>query len=338
VATNSLIDALNPTGYAQVLTENYYFGTGDREFDHRYFYGLEPLSETRDYSAGPQGQGYTQYIFYVYDGYGSVRALTDQSGTVTDTYDYDAFGVLIHSTGTTYNNYLFAGEQFDPDLGLYFNRARYLNTSTGRFWSMDSFEGDLGSPRSLHKYSYVGADPVDRTDPSGKEEATLAGQAVGVGVYSVLVAIAVVSVVAVACASAALLTREGVGPCTTRPPKILYHYTGAESLDGIIGSAVLFASPVGTYGPGQYFTDIRPFEAESHTKEDLSFALYGYRTRWVDTDVGFVEVDLHDLDVRRKGNVQGVLFPGRGEFLNETSANLPLAFRIRSFGILNFAQ
>jgi|SRR5579872_572165 len=56
------------------------------------------------------------------------------------TYDYDAFGNLIHSSTTlaspTPNNYLFAGEQFDPDLNLYYNRARYLNVSTGRFWSM----------------------------------------------------------------------------------------------------------------------------------------------------------------------------------------------------------
>ena len=39
------------------------------------------------------------------------------------TYDYDAFGNLIHQTGTMPNNYLFAGEQFDPDLNLYYNRA-----------------------------------------------------------------------------------------------------------------------------------------------------------------------------------------------------------------------
>ncbi|HXY25946.1 MAG TPA: hypothetical protein VEI73_14920, partial [Candidatus Acidoferrum sp.] len=50
---------------------------------------------------------------------------------VVFTYDYDAFGNLLHSTGISYNNYLFAGEQFDPDLGLYYNRARYLNVSTG---------------------------------------------------------------------------------------------------------------------------------------------------------------------------------------------------------------
>jgi len=89
----------------------------------------------------------------------------DQLGT--DTYDYDAFGNLIHSTGTSYNNYLFAGEQFDPDLNLYYNRARYLNVSTGRFWSIDTTEGAVADPLSLHKYLYAEQDPVDGLDPSG---------------------------------------------------------------------------------------------------------------------------------------------------------------------------
>jgi RHS repeat-associated protein len=85
------------------------------------------------------------------------------------TYDYDAFGNLLHSTGTTPNNYLFAGEQFDPDLNLYYNRARYLNTSTGRFWSMDKIDGEDETPSSLHKYLYTSDDPVNNVDPSGNE-------------------------------------------------------------------------------------------------------------------------------------------------------------------------
>ncbi len=85
------------------------------------------------------------------------------------TYDYDAFGNLIRSTGSTPNNYLFAGEQFDPDLGLYYNRARYLNVSTGRFWSADTFEGESNDPLSLHKYLYVAGDPVNGVDPSGND-------------------------------------------------------------------------------------------------------------------------------------------------------------------------
>jgi uncharacterized protein RhaS with RHS repeats len=52
---------------------------------------------------------------------------------VTDTYDYDAFGNKINSTGTTPNNFLYRGEMYDSDLGLYYLRARYYNPLTGRF-------------------------------------------------------------------------------------------------------------------------------------------------------------------------------------------------------------
>ena len=100
-------------------------------------------------------------------------SLRAENGSVIVTYDYDAFGNLIHSSTTlaspTPNNYLFAGEQFDPDLGLYFNRARYLNVSTGRFRTMDTFGGRSQDPLSLHKYLYAGANPVNHIDCSGKD-------------------------------------------------------------------------------------------------------------------------------------------------------------------------
>ena len=99
----------------------------------------------------------------------TVGSKTIPAKRATVTYDYDAFGNLIHSTGTTPNNYLFAGEQYDPDLGLYYNRARYLNVSTGRFWTMDDFEGNPDDPLSLHKYLYAGANPANQRDPSGHE-------------------------------------------------------------------------------------------------------------------------------------------------------------------------
>ena len=55
--------------------------------------------------------------FYGYDGHNNVRYLTDASANVTDTYDYDAFGTLIAQYGSTPNNYLYCGQQFDADLG-----------------------------------------------------------------------------------------------------------------------------------------------------------------------------------------------------------------------------
>ena len=104
---------------------------------------------------------------YLYDGHGTVRALANESGKLTDTYTYDAFGNLLNSTGTTANNYRYCGEQFDSTTGLYYLRARYMDTSTGRFISLDSYEGSNDDPISLHKYLYANSNPVTYTDPSG---------------------------------------------------------------------------------------------------------------------------------------------------------------------------
>jgi RHS repeat-associated protein len=87
---------------------------------------------------------------------------------VTDTYDYDAFGNKINSTGTTPNNYLYRGEQFDSDLGLYYLRARYYNPLTGRFMSQDPQDGYIDEPATLHKYLYAGGDSVNGIDPTGR--------------------------------------------------------------------------------------------------------------------------------------------------------------------------
>ena len=107
--------------------------------------------------------------FYGCDGHGDVCYLTDTNAAVTDTYDYDAFGTLIAHSGTTPNNYLYCGEQFDADLGLYYNRARYLNVDSGRFWTRDQFEGARDEPLSLHKYLYISGDPANASDPNGNE-------------------------------------------------------------------------------------------------------------------------------------------------------------------------
>jgi len=46
-------------------------------------------------------------------GHRNIRFLT---GTATDTYIYDAFGLPITTTGTTPNNFLYSGEQFDSQV------------------------------------------------------------------------------------------------------------------------------------------------------------------------------------------------------------------------------
>ncbi len=106
--------------------------------------------------------------FFHTDALGSTRMLTDGSGTVSDTYDYDAFGSLKNSTGTTANPFRFAGEPLDPESGLYYLRARYMDPATGTFLSMDPYDGNIFRPQTLHKYIYANNDPVNMIDPSGQ--------------------------------------------------------------------------------------------------------------------------------------------------------------------------
>jgi hypothetical protein len=56
---------------------------------------------------------------------------------------------------------------------------------------MDTWEGDPESPASLHRYLYSGANPVDRIDPTGNDDFTLAGQTVNLSIGNVLQGIAV---------------------------------------------------------------------------------------------------------------------------------------------------
>ena len=93
--------------------------------------------------------------------------LTDEGGSVTDTYTFDAFGNLTSSTGDAENSYLYRSEQYDSFTGLYYLRARYMNPSTGTFITMDEYAGSVFEPVSLHKYLYANANPVMNSDPSG---------------------------------------------------------------------------------------------------------------------------------------------------------------------------
>jgi RHS repeat-associated protein len=170
-----LLDDRNPTGYAQVVEE-----IVNGNVNRTYTYGLDLISQDQ---LNPATNSW-RASFYAYDGRGTVRFLSDETGAVTDTYTYDAFGTLITVVGSTNNRYLYSGEQFDPNLGLYYLRARLMNPLTGRFWSMDSHEGNNSEPISLHKYVYGANDPSDRNDPTGHYSLTEIGIAVGIGLIT----------------------------------------------------------------------------------------------------------------------------------------------------------
>ena len=105
ITTQYLVDENNPTGYAQVVEE-----LRGGQVQTRYTYGHDLISQTM------VGAGATS--FYTSDGLGSIRALTNSTGSVTDRYAYDPFGSALATTGSTANAYRFTGEQQDAALGM----------------------------------------------------------------------------------------------------------------------------------------------------------------------------------------------------------------------------
>ncbi len=138
------------TGYSQVLKAT----TGNNAV--YYTRGFELISKREGSAAS----------YYLYDGGLSVRALTNEAGSVTDTLVFDAFGNETTKSGATDNTYGFQGEEKD-ETGLYYLRARYMDPSTGTFTSMDTYGGSLSDPMSLHKYLFANSNPVKYCDPSG---------------------------------------------------------------------------------------------------------------------------------------------------------------------------
>jgi RHS repeat-associated protein len=156
VTTKYLVDEVNPTEYCQIVEE-----LVGGQVVKQYTFGNMIVSQRQLLN------GNWSASFYSFDGHSSVRQLTDESGVVTDTYTYDAFGNIIERTGTTPNAILYSQEYFDSDLGLYNLRARHYDPNQGRFTSIDPFGGFVDEPLSIHKYLYVHADPVNLIDPEG---------------------------------------------------------------------------------------------------------------------------------------------------------------------------
>jgi RHS repeat-associated protein len=103
----------------------------------------------------------TAVSYYHADGLGSVVRMTNAAGAVTLTRQYDAWGNIEAGAGEP--GYAFTGREWDPEIGLYYYRARYYSASLGRFISEDP----IGLAAGPNRYSYVDGNPVVFSDPSG---------------------------------------------------------------------------------------------------------------------------------------------------------------------------
>lgn len=125
----------------------------------KYIHGLgidEPLAITKN----------NQTYYYHADGLGSIVALTDNVGNVVQTYSYDSFGNITNQTGSIIQPFMFTGREFDSESGLYYLRARELDSKTGTFTQKDPIGFNGGD---VNLYRYVENNPVNYVDPLGLE-------------------------------------------------------------------------------------------------------------------------------------------------------------------------
>ena len=105
--------------------------------------------------------------YYVTDPHGNVVQLTDESGKVTKTYEYDSFGNEVKPDGKDDNPFRYCGEYYDKEMGEVYLRARYYVPAVGRFLTRDSYTGEEDEPLSLHLYTYCVNNATNKRDPSG---------------------------------------------------------------------------------------------------------------------------------------------------------------------------
>jgi len=118
--------------------------------------------------------------FYLTDHQGTVHALADESGTIVESYRFDAWGRDLGVYGgdnnplvqsAVGNRFLWAGKEYSFGTGFYYNRFRIYDPITGRFLSKDP----SGISGGLNEFIYCYGNPVNFSDPDGLAVVQISG-------------------------------------------------------------------------------------------------------------------------------------------------------------------
>ena len=154
-----------------------------REYTTAGTAGAQTWSFSKDYvyrggnivsSVAPSG-AITQFHL---DHLGSTRLVTNASRTILEKTEYFPFGEESTTPGPETKK--FTGHERDYNsasgFSLDYMHARYYSANLGRFLSVDPTweSADVKRPQSWNRYSYVLSNPVNATDPDGRNWVKLA--------------------------------------------------------------------------------------------------------------------------------------------------------------------
>ena len=109
------------------------------------------------------------YMFFIKDHLGSVRAVVSETGEVLQTNEFYPYGDMFGTSGTAGSNgnrYRFTGKELGEETGLYDFSARFLQTSLGRFSTIDPLAEKYPN---VSPYAYCNGNPVNLVDPDGMD-------------------------------------------------------------------------------------------------------------------------------------------------------------------------
>jgi len=144
-------------------------------------------------------------FYFLKDSLGSITEITNAAGEIIQRHIYSVFGKLLSVRDqnnqetnlpivTPYFSY--TNRELDLESGLYYYRARYYDSSIGRFLQTDPHPGSKINPLShINKYVYAMNNPLSLTDPRGQEPITL-GWAIFVIITTAIIASAIQAAIA----------------------------------------------------------------------------------------------------------------------------------------------
>jgi RHS repeat-associated protein len=121
--------------------------------------------------AAAGAQGGDEVVYYHTDAIGSVRMTTDAGGAVIARHDFRPFGEAWDPPPTP-DPRQFAGKEWDAATRLDYFGARYYDSRTARFTTVDpalDSEQSVIDPQRWNRYAYTWNRPLSMVDPDGRE-------------------------------------------------------------------------------------------------------------------------------------------------------------------------